>query len=163
MNCEQRTSAAHIFIKEKHTLTLVRDLKLSYRYYAAQDSSSVRSREEKTRAEYQRTVCIQPATKSCAQRQKKAEGEPADDDLSSGAAKGQHFEVGIEPLKDQQARAGWTREDSGLSSAGGGCHEEDNNIRKVLLMRVVNIKNNRIIFNRVKGPNKLFIPGCRIT
>jgi hypothetical protein len=86
----------------------------------------VRSRDEKPRAQYQR----QPATKSCAQRQKKAEGEPADDDLSSEAAKGQHCEVGIEPL-DQEARAGWTREDSGLSSAGGGCHEEDNNIRKV--------------------------------
>jgi hypothetical protein len=129
MNCEQRTSAAHIFIKEKHTLTLVRDLKLSYRYYAAQDSSSVRSRDEKPRAEYQR----QPAKKSCAQRQNKAEGEPADDDLSAEAAEGQQFEVGIEPLEDdQQARAGWTREDSGLSSAGGGCHEEDNNIRKVL-------------------------------
>jgi hypothetical protein len=121
MNCEQPTSAAHI---SKHTLTLVRDLKLSYRYYAAQDSSSVRSRDEKPRAEYPRTVGSQPATKSCAQRQKKAEGEPADDNLSK---------VGIElPLEeDQQARAGWTREDSGLSSAGGGCHEEDN-IRKVL-------------------------------
>jgi hypothetical protein len=134
MNCEQRTSAAHIFIKEKHTLTLVRDLKLSYRYYAAQDSSSVRSRDEKPRADYQRTVGSQActkATKSCAQN--KAEGEPADDDLSAEAAEGRHFEVGIEPHEeDQQARAGWTREDSGLSSAGGGCHEEDNNIRKVL-------------------------------
>jgi hypothetical protein len=77
-------------------------------------------------------VGSQPATKSCAQRQKKAEGEPADDDLSSEAAEVQPLEVGIEPLEeDQQARAGWTREDSGLSSAGGGCHEEDN-IRKVL-------------------------------
>ena len=92
----------------------------------------MRSRDEKPRAEYQRAVSIQPATKTCAQRQKKPEGELADDDLSSEAAEVQPLEVGIEPLEeDQQARAGWTREDSGLSSAGGGCHEEDN-IRKVL-------------------------------
>ncbi len=93
----------------------------------------MRSRDEKPRAEYQRTVGSQActkATKSCAQRQKKADGEPADEDLTSGAAQGQPLEVGIEPLEEDQARAGWTREDSGLSSAGGGCHEEDN-IRKV--------------------------------
>ncbi len=91
----------------------------------------MRSRDEKPRAEL--AVGSQPATKSCAQRQKKAEGEPADDDLSSEAAEGQNCEVGIELLEeDQQARAGWTREDSGLSSAGGGCLEEDNNIRKVV-------------------------------
>ncbi len=90
----------------------------------------MRSRDEKPRAENQRAVDSQPATKSGAQRQKKPEGEPADD-LSAEAAEGQPLEVGIEPHEDQQARAGWTREDSGLSSAGGGCHEEDNNIRKV--------------------------------
>ncbi len=127
MNCA-RVPHTHFHKREAHSHP---GLKLSYRYYAAQDSSSVRSRDEKPRAEYQRTVGSQPATKatkSCAQRQKNA-----DEDLSSEAAQGQPLEVGIDPLEDnQQARAGWTREDSGLSSAGGGCHEEDNNIRKVL-------------------------------
>ncbi len=85
----------------------------------------MRSRDEKPNADYQRTVDSQPATKSCAQRQKKPEGEPADDDLSAEVAEVESIE------EDRQARAGWTREDSGLSSAGGGCHEEDNNIRKV--------------------------------